>query len=878
MRFRAKLPLAVALSLVPLVALPPSAQAVAPDYNVTITSGTSPQSWDGTIATGANANYDSQAGEPCGKTPADYCDFILLHVDVPPSFWATQGGGVQVDLSNYTPSPGSDFDLYVYASDASANRGPLAASSGNVPGEPESTTIREASGYYLIQVVYFAVTASRYTGTVTFVTRAKIPPDVDNPPGLQEFLASRPELGFRSHSEMHLAQSPLDPNLLVAASKFYNRDRDSLAEYEFKLGTYVSFDGGRTWEDLGQLAVCPLSQAPQSSWPNNTCYPEDDPNKGGTGPEDEDDPSDPADPADDRGSGDIAEEYIVSDPWLDFDDEGNAYIMALDSPPYPSGNGWGMSLHRWESVSAQDVASGNTWGPKILINAYDSDLTKELALDDKNTFTINNAGADQNGSTGTMISCWGQNIPQLVKQQIVCDRSTDGGRTWPGQPIPISGAEPLVIGVHVLADQQDPNTFYAVWLQYASQTAIGEGTLQFAKTTNGGQSWQPDTTITAFTPIPRTYPGQAFRNLSIPIMAVEPQTIGATKDLYVMYPEYRTAHDPNDADGMQADIMVVKSSNGGQSWGTPAKVNQDSTSADQFQPYVDITETGQVNVMYFDRRLDVASGTHPGNYFTDVFLSRSNDEGQTWTDARVTHDATDPEYNAPVSGSGLFFGDYQGLVADGCGAIPFVNDTHLANDELIDPGPDRDPEFDLGFPSSPYQEAVAWRVPNTTDLGGTLNQLPTNCLSPQQLAKQRDCPVSVKGVLSRIVGTDGDDTLVGTKGPDLICGLNGDDRIKGKGGRDFIFAGAGNDRGSGGGGKDRIRGHEGKDRLSGQGGRDRITGETGNDRLRGGGGRDKLKGGPGKDRLAGGGGRDRLNGGPAPDRCAGIGRDKVRKC
>ena len=113
----------------------------------------------------------------------------------------------------------------------------------------------------------------------------------------------------------------------------YNLDRDSLAEYEFKIGTYASFDRGRSWADLGQLNTCPQAQAPPSSWPlNNTCYPADDPNRAGTGPEDSDDG---------RPGGDYGEEYITSDVWTDFDDEGNAYAMVLDSPPFPSGNGWG---------------------------------------------------------------------------------------------------------------------------------------------------------------------------------------------------------------------------------------------------------------------------------------------------------------------------------------------------------------------------------------------------------------------------------------------------------------------------------------------------------------------------------------------------------
>jgi predicted DNA-binding transcriptional regulator YafY len=35
------------------------------------------------------------------------------------------------------------------------------------------------------------------------------------------------------------------------------------------------------------------------------------------------------------------------------------------------------------------------------------------------------------------------------------------------------------------------------------------------------------------------------------------------------------------------------------------------------------------------------------------------------------------------------------LVVDDCVAIPFFNDTHLANDEFLDPGSERDPEFDV---------------------------------------------------------------------------------------------------------------------------------------------------------------------------------------
>ncbi|MEO7804901.1 MAG: hypothetical protein ABIS18_11500, partial [Actinomycetota bacterium] len=207
--------------------------------------------------------------------------------------------------------------------------------------------------------------------------------------------------------------------------------------------------------------------------------------------------------------------------------------------------------------------------------------------------------------------------------------------------------------------------------------------------------------------------GQAFRNLSIPILATGPNA-----KLYAVYAEYRPAPKPRDEDGMQADIMLISSTDGALTWSAPVKVNQDSTNADQFQPYVTITPGGQVNVAYFDRRNDpqvIDAGTviHPGNFFIDLYLSRSDDGGTTFKDVRLSHASWDPSINPPISSSGAFIGDYQGLVADNCFAVAFFNDTHLANPLASDPG------FDAGLARSEFQQVFAWRVPNTKAFAGS---------------------------------------------------------------------------------------------------------------------------------------------------------------
>jgi hypothetical protein len=685
-----------------------AAALIPPDRALVVTPA-APVTWTGAQATGTNTTFDpADPDATCGKAVANYCDITLFDVQ-PGDLYATSPGGVDFSIGGAVP--GTDLDLFVYESDAAGNVGDLVGASAGFTDE-ESVGIPAATGHYLVVVVYFAAANTGYEGRAEFFRRNPFPADVDDPEGLQDVLVSDPRRGFKSHSEPHLSQDPTDAHVLVGGSKMYNLDRDSLPEYEFKVGTYASFDRGRTWADLGPLNTCPQAQAPPTSWPlANRCYPADDPSRGGTGPEDADD---------DRGQTDFGEEYITSDPWTDFDDEGNAYAMVLDSPPFPSGNGWGMSFHRWRTPSARDVRRGATWSDRIPINAYPALPGQATTLDDKNTFAVNNAGRDHDGRTGIIVACWGQNyeLDLLGRQAIVCERSVDGGRSWPDAPQPISPPPdpalpfgPFVIGVHVVADERDPNTFYAVWLDTLTGFLDGSGLspFWFTKTTDGARTWAPARVITRITQIPNVFPHQAFRNLSLPIMAA-----GKRGELYVTYADYNRAPYPaSDEDGMQADIKLVSSFDGGGTWSAPKRVNKDLSNADQFQPFVRVTPRGQVNVSFFDRRLDEPDPpNHPGNFFIDTFLARSNNAGATWRETRVSHDSWDPSINPPISGSGEFIGDYQGLVADDCFAMPFVNDTHLAND------PGRDPDFDRRLPRSPFQEIVTWRVPNAPEFGG----------------------------------------------------------------------------------------------------------------------------------------------------------------
>ncbi len=116
-----------------------------------------------------------------------------------------------------------------------------------------------------------------------------------------------------------------------------------------------------------------------------------------------------------------------------------------------------------------------------------------------------------------------------------------------------------------------------------------------------------------------------------------------------------------------------------------------------------------------------------------------------------------------------------------------------------------------------------------------------------------------------IVGTTGNDTLVGTNTIDRIYGLDGNDELQGSAGADALDGGAGNDTLFGGDNADYLDGGAGLDQLVAGAGDDGLFGGEGNDTLWGEAGQDYLDGGSGTDQFSGGDGNDTVSGGTGDD-------------
>jgi len=682
--------------------------ATPPEGTTTPTQGVE---WTGNVipGTASGGEADDCFGADKKPDPASGCDFFNLNVDTPSGFFNGFLGGVQVDLTGFAPF---DIDMGIYTRNADGTRGDRVGGSGAFPGEDERATLSYAGGAYVIAVVPYAVPPGQsYKGKAAFVGQKADPPletvNKNAPRGQVNYRASHDQ--YISHSEPTIAMDPLNPDHLMAGSKMY----ESLPKYLFKAGTYESFDGGRSWEDQGQLPG--FCKEPGQCDPN-----------------------------------DEARYRTVSDISIAYDDEGNAYANTLDAPG-------GTFAFTGFNMVVNIKQPGKPWTEPIVVHDNrNNPITEQLLLDDKNWIAVDNVtdvnggpNTPRDGKIGTAYVCWSFDGSQAPSQQIVLMRSQDGGKTWgglaPGDNTPqqlsqkgaVSG-----IGCHILIGPK--GEVYVTW--YDNQIDA----MMQVKSTDRGATFTPARPVVTISGVNAPFEGQSFRNLSIPTTAIDkdgnvyivaasaqgegaPVSPGVSFEDLVKNHEGRPETEADEKPGPGTDIVLFKSTDGGNTYSGPVRVNQDSKEKrrDQFQPWMAVTPNGQVDVMYFDRRND------PNNFFIDTYLSRSNDGGQTFTDVRVTRNMWDPRLNPPVSVSGEFIGDYQGLVADDNVAIPFWNDTQGSS------LPESDPDHSV------YQEVWSARVPNRAaaqDGGCRDTRAPASRFAQRKSVKLGRRSLAVRGV------------------------------------------------------------------------------------------------------------------------------------
>jgi hypothetical protein len=132
-----------------------------------------------------------------------------------------------------------------------------------------------------------------------------------------------------------------------------------------------------------------------------------------------------------------------------------------------------------------------------------------------------------------------------------------------------------------------------------------------------------------------------FRSNGLPVTACDLSNGPHRGTIYINWSDQRNGS--NDT-----DIWLAKSTDGGETWTGPIRVNDDAPGKHQFFTWMTIDQTnGYLYFVFYDRRDYV-------NEATDVYLAVSKDGGNTFINRKISESPFMPN-------DGVFFGDYTNI-------------------------------------------------------------------------------------------------------------------------------------------------------------------------------------------------------------------------
>jgi hypothetical protein len=249
--------------------------------------------------------------------------------------------------------------------------------------------------------------------------------------------------------------------------------------------------------------------------------------------------------------------------------------------------------------------------------------------------------------------------------------STNFGVNWSAS-INLSNtlASYLNQGVNV---QTGPNgEVYATWAVYIDgSVGTGEDGIGFSKSTDGGLTWSAPVYAYQATNfgIRGTFSNKSgIRVSSFPSMAVDRTGGPNNGTIYICWPQ-----DDVSPAGSDPDIVMIKSTNGGTSWTSPIRINDDpiNNGKDQYFPWMTVDQSnGRVVMVWYDSR-------ETTNDSAGVFMAHSTDGGSTFINFKVSDQNFKPK---PIPGlAGGYQGDYIGVASLNDVAYPLWSDDRTGN-------------------------------------------------------------------------------------------------------------------------------------------------------------------------------------------------------
>ena len=341
--------------------------------------------------------------------------------------------------------------------------------------------------------------------------------------------------------------------------------------------------------------------------------------------------------------------YENADPVVAMDRNGTVYLadlyntLILQGERVPNTDGLYVSVQQFNDLADGGFKSAQTY-PVLPANTDPKTNMEE----DKEWIAVDNSDSKYKGNIYVVWLHLVNAGRDSETTQVLLSRSTDGGKTWskPPEKVTEPTARRVVKGPQVAIGPKGE-----VYVVYLDVSRFQQARLWIAKASNGEEKLGPAKPILKpFRPLPFTFPDAFYKLNSFPALAVSPTT-GA---LAIVYSDNKS----NDPSKTNAEVELIVSTDGGDTFSDPQVINDDST-GQQFLPALTADRQGIFHASWFDTR-----NSKGNNELLDVFATYTKDDGKTLAhNARVTSRQIDV-------GMEVFIGDYCGTAAGGGFAHP----------------------------------------------------------------------------------------------------------------------------------------------------------------------------------------------------------------
>lgn len=330
--------------------------------------------------------------------------------------------------------------------------------------------------------------------------------------------------------------------------------------------------------------------------------------------------------------------------------------------PYAAYNNTGTIIYNYLEnliITDRSVNGGISWLGRIVIPSTSQFDMNSLAVDVKFTSPY----------YGKIYAAWSDFT--MNQPTIVFSVSTDNGNSFTA-PIQVGSPQSghYEQGCKLAAG---PNgEIYCVWATPNISNSNIEDKIGFTKSTNGGSNWSAPSLPLSINGIRGTLLYTGIRVNSFPSLAVDISGGARNGYLYVCWAQRNLT-----PAGSDADICFSSSSNGGSSWSTPVRVNDDplNNGKQQYLPWITVDQSnGKIAIIYYDNRdpfmIDSAN----------VYLAVSADGGSSFTNIKVSDHS---HYPVPLQGySDGYFSDYIGVAAANDIVYPVWTDNRNGNAQI----------------------------------------------------------------------------------------------------------------------------------------------------------------------------------------------------